>query len=100
MKNTSSSAAVGKHGSKADSNNELSPAEQAYRNMVIPYLLTRAYHIPGNSWLQVGPGRLVPSFLSSNSPFRYFLLQDWYSYMTNNHPLFGICLHHRYHRTF
>lgn len=32
---------------------ELSPSEQSYRNMVIPYLLTRAYHIPGNSWFQV-----------------------------------------------
>jgi hypothetical protein len=53
---------------------ELSPAEKAYRDAVIPPLLMRAYHLPGNNWKQ-----------------------DWVQYMTNNHPFLGIFCHHKYH---
>eukprot|EP00526_Cylindrotheca_closterium_P014186 CAMPEP_0113651538 /NCGR_PEP_ID=MMETSP0017_2-20120614/27479_1 /TAXON_ID=2856 /ORGANISM="Cylindrotheca closterium" /LENGTH=338 /DNA_ID=CAMNT_0000564231 /DNA_START=591 /DNA_END=1607 /DNA_ORIENTATION=- /assembly_acc=CAM_ASM_000147 len=41
---------------------------------LIPLLAAQAYHIPGNSWFQ-----------------------DWRQFMCNNHPLFGICLHHKLH---
>lgn len=37
-------------------------------------LIQHAYHLPGMSWVQ-----------------------DWYQYMTNNHPLLGIFLHHPLH---
>jgi hypothetical protein len=40
----------------------------------IPALALRAYHLPGNSWCD-----------------------DWVQYFANNHPLFGICCHHRLH---
>ena len=53
---------------------DLSPAEKAYRDAVIPPLLMRAYHLPGNNWKQ-----------------------DWVQYMTNNHPIVGIFCHHKYH---
>lgn len=53
----------------------LTPEEKAYKDAVVPALLVRAYHLPGNkSWLS-----------------------DWWQYMTNNHPVFGICWHHKYH---
>ena len=41
---------------------------------IVPRLAKRAYHLPGYGW-----GR------------------DWFQYMYNNHPLFGICCHHRLH---
>lgn len=53
---------------------ELSPAEKAYRDAVIPPLLMRSYHLPGNNWKQ-----------------------DWVQYMINNHPIVGIFCHHKYH---
>ena len=37
-------------------------------------LLQHAYHLPGNTWTQ-----------------------DLWQYLTNNHPVLGICLHHRLH---
>lgn len=52
----------------------LTPEEREYKRLVIPALLNRAYHLPHNNWCQ-----------------------DWMQYMTNNHPLFSICCHHRYH---
>ena len=53
---------------------QLSPEEKAYRDAVIPPLLMRSYHLPGNNWTQ-----------------------DWVQYMINNHPLLGIFCHHKYH---
>jgi len=58
----------------ADLEKSLTPAEKAYRDAVIPPLLMRSYHLPGNNWMQ-----------------------DWVQYMLNNHPFFGICFHHKYH---
>jgi hypothetical protein len=43
-------------------------------NFLVPLLAAQAYHIPGNSWGQ-----------------------DWRQFMANNHPLFGIFLHHKLH---
>lgn len=43
-------------------------------NFLVPLLAAQAYHIPGNSWGQ-----------------------DWRQFFANNHPLFGICLHHKLH---
>jgi hypothetical protein len=34
----------------------------------------RSYHLPGNNWCQ-----------------------DWFQYFANNHPIFGICCHHKLH---
>jgi len=52
----------------------LTQAEKARRDAVQAPLLMRAYHLPGNNWLQ-----------------------DWSQYMYNNHPVFGICVHDRFH---
>jgi hypothetical protein len=41
---------------------------------IVPYLADRAYHLPGNTWIQ-----------------------DWVQYFTNNHPVLGICCHDRRH---
>ena len=41
---------------------------------LVPRLARRAYHLPGYGW-----GR------------------DWVQYMFNNHPLLGICCHHKLH---
>jgi hypothetical protein len=41
---------------------------------LVPLLALQAFHLPGNSWCQ-----------------------DWIQYMTNNHPVFGICCHHPLH---
>ena len=57
-----------------DDDMTLTPEEENYRNAVIPLLLIRAYHLPNNNYYQ-----------------------DLYQYMCNNHPVFGIFLHHRYH---
>jgi hypothetical protein len=40
----------------------------------VQLLALQAYHLPGNSWCQ-----------------------DWWQYMANNHPVFGICCHHKLH---
>ncbi len=40
----------------------------------MPRFATRAYHLPGNG-----------------------LCRDWFQYMLNNHPIIGICCHHRLH---
>jgi hypothetical protein len=52
-------------------NNE---GDQELREQVVPYLLMRAYHLPGYTWRQ-----------------------DLWQYLTNNHPLFGIFCHHKWH---
>jgi hypothetical protein len=44
-------------------------------DQLIPALAWRSYHLPGNS---------------TN-------MADWCQYMANNHPVFGICCHHRLH---
>jgi len=49
-------------------------AEREYAKLIVPYLAQRAYHIPGYTWRQ-----------------------DWIQYITNNHPVFGICCHHKLH---
>ena len=41
---------------------------------LVPLLALQCYHLPGNTWWQ-----------------------DWWQYMANNHPVFGICCHHRLH---
>ncbi|GFH43603.1 hypothetical protein CTEN210_00076 [Chaetoceros tenuissimus] len=41
---------------------------------VIRLLRIRSAHLPGNNWAQ-----------------------DWLQYMQNNHPLFGLCFHHKLH---
>eukprot|EP00986_Skeletonema_menzelii_P014595 scaffold9793_cov144-Skeletonema_menzelii.AAC.9 len=41
---------------------------------LVPKFAARAYHLPGNS-----------------------LCGDWMQYMLNNHPVIGICCHHRLH---
>lgn len=51
----------------------LTPDEELARK-VVPKLASRSYHLPG-----------------------YNLRQDYLQYMFNNHPLFGICFHHKLH---
>jgi hypothetical protein len=64
-----------KRSSTDSSSDLLTPEERAHRDAVIPALLVRAYHLPKNTtWMQ-----------------------DWTQYMTNNHPVLGICWHHKYH---
>ena len=41
---------------------------------IVLLLAKQAYHLPGNSWYQ-----------------------DWWRYMVNNHPIFGICCLHKLH---
>jgi hypothetical protein len=60
--------------SPADLEAGLTGAERRERDAIVPYLMRHAYHLPGNSWSQ-----------------------DWWQYMTNNHPVFSLCLRHRYH---
>ena len=43
-------------------------------NELVQLLALQAYHLPGNNWLQ-----------------------DWWQFMTNNHPVFGICCHNNAH---
>lgn len=45
-----------------------------YSRIVVPALAKRSYHLPGNDWCQ-----------------------DWAQYFRNNHPVFGICCHHKLH---
>lgn len=52
----------------------LSEEEMLIRDAVVPYLIERSCHLPG-----------------------YNYQQDLYQYYTNNHPIFGICCHHKYH---
>lgn len=49
------------------------PEEELARR-IVPKLAARSYHLPG-----------------------YNLRQDWLQYMLNNHPLLGVCCHHRLH---
>ena len=41
---------------------------------LVQLLALQSYHLPGNNWLQ-----------------------DWWQFMANNHPVFGICCHNRAH---
>jgi len=53
-------------------NTDINVEEEKRR--IVPLLARRSYHLPGNSWCD-----------------------DWAQYMTNNHPLIGMCFHHPYH---
>lgn len=55
-------------------NDGLTPEDAAYRDEIVPALLMRSYHLPGQN-----------------------ICQDWIQYMVNNHPVFGICCHHQHH---
>ena len=60
---------------KASSNNNNAVAVTEERERIIAALSEHAYHLPGNtSWMQ-----------------------DLWQYLTNNHPVIGICCHHKYH---
>ena len=48
--------------------------DEALARKIVPKLASRAYHLPG-----------------------YDLKRDYIQYMFNNHPLFGICFHHKLH---
>jgi len=43
-------------------------------NEIVQLLALQSYHLPGNNWIQ-----------------------DWWQYMSNNHPVFGICCHSKLH---
>ena len=43
-------------------------------NEIVQLLALQSYHLPGNNWIQ-----------------------DWWQYMSNNHPVFGICCHNKLH---
>lgn len=64
----------GDDGAVTDDEATLTPEEKNYRDTVIPLLLIRAYHLPDNNYYQ-----------------------DLRQYMCNNHPVFGIAWHHKYH---
>jgi len=60
-----------------NSDTEVSSADESdleKARVIIPLLAARSCHLPGNN-----------------------LCQDWIQFMRNNHPLFGICFHHRLH---
>jgi len=64
-------------GSSTDGSTEngMSAAEhRQWRDAVVPPLLMRSYHLPGYNWMQ-----------------------DLRQYLTNNHPILGICCHHPLH---
>ena len=44
------------------------------REKTIPALAMRSYHLPNHTWTQ-----------------------DWWQYQANNHPVLGICCHHKLH---
>ena len=48
--------------------------EDSETNQLVQALATQKFHLPGNSWCQ-----------------------DWFQFFANNHPVFGICCHHRLH---
>lgn len=50
------------------------PSKKIDDSVLIPLLARRSHHLPGNDWRQ-----------------------DWNMWMSNNHIIFGICLHHRLH---
>ncbi len=43
-------------------------------NELVQRLAMQSYHLPGNNWIQ-----------------------DWWQFMMNNHPVFGICCHNKAH---
>ncbi|KAL7482931.1 hypothetical protein ACHAW6_013074 [Cyclotella cf. meneghiniana] len=49
-------------------------AEQKLERTLVPKLASRSYHLPGNDFAQ-----------------------DWKQYVLNNHPVLGVCFHHRLH---
>ena len=70
---TSTSTTVEQLNSISRRSKALTPDEELARK-VVPKLASRSYHLPG-----------------------YNLRQDYFQYMFNNHPLFGICFHHKLH---
>lgn len=48
--------------------------EKELAKVLVPLLAMQCYHLPGNSWFQ-----------------------DLVQYVANNHPIMGICFHHRLH---
>ena len=48
--------------------------DPAEKEMIANLLYQRAYHLPGNTYMQ-----------------------DMWQHFTNNHPILGICCHHKYH---
>ena len=48
--------------------------DQAEKEMISRLLYQRAYHLPGNTYFQ-----------------------DMWQHFSNNHPILGICCHHKYH---
>ena len=54
-----------------DDDNDKDPNDPS---TIIPLLALQVYHLPGNSYRQ-----------------------DWWQFLANNHPIFGICCRHRLH---
>ena len=48
--------------------------EKAQREVLVPLLAMQCYHLPGKTWCQ-----------------------DFVQYIVNNHPVLGICCHHKFH---
>ena len=59
---------------EAETPSDSTEEEAHMERMLVSALADGAYHLPEYSWCQ-----------------------DWVQYMTNNHPLFGICCHHKRH---
>mmetsp|Transcript_42122 Transcript_42122/g.101621 ORF Transcript_42122/g.101621 Transcript_42122/m.101621 type:complete len:434 (-) Transcript_42122:801-2102(-) len=51
-----------------------STRDKELARVLVPLLAMQCYHLPGNNWKQ-----------------------DLIQYISNNHPVFGICLHHKLH---
>mmetsp|Transcript_5398 Transcript_5398/g.11345 ORF Transcript_5398/g.11345 Transcript_5398/m.11345 type:complete len:301 (-) Transcript_5398:473-1375(-) len=62
-----------KNGSQSSSTHEESVGSSE-NDELVQLLALQAYHLPGNNYLQ-----------------------DWWQFMANNHPVFGICCHYRAH---
>eukprot|EP00980_Cylindrotheca_fusiformis_P015407 scaffold4335_cov119-Cylindrotheca_fusiformis.AAC.10 len=60
--------------SLAHRNISKSKRDEEYAKVLVPLLTMQCYHLPGNTWRQ-----------------------DLRQYVFNNHPIFGICLHHKLH---
>jgi len=53
---------------------ERKKVERDEKARIVPALAARSYHLEGNSFCE-----------------------DWFQYFMNNHPIFGICCHHKLH---
>ena len=60
--------------SQEDETVSKSKREKELARVLVPLLAMQCYHLPGNNWRQ-----------------------DLFQYVSNNHPIFGICLHHKLH---